>query len=309
MDQSLYPQPGRGRMAVMVVAWFVVVVLGILLVWYGFVWLDRDKQPEETPPAATSSPTPAQVVVQPTFTPWPSPTPIPMLPTATPLPVATPIPTEVPATPTTAVPFIVAGDNGVNVRSGPGTNYTRIGYLEPGTRADLIGRYSDWWQIRYNDAPAWVFGDIVTASNADNVPQVEPPPAPPPPTAVPATVAPTSPPPTVAPTNYRGLDPRDFQVEGAPGPYGKSSDIWFNMWVNNTGGKIDYDALGVLVEETGDFQKSYTYSHFDPGQKFYHRDHINQFSLGSGTYHLWMTICFDDGQCFKMMGPVEVVVQ
>jgi len=309
MDQGLYPQPRRGRTALMVVAWFVVVVLGILLVWYGFVWLEKDEQPEEPPPAATSSPTPAQAVVQPTFTPWPSPTPIPMLPTATPLPLATPIPTEVPATPTTATPFIVAGDDGVNVRSGPGTNYTRIGYLEPGTRADLIGRYSDWWQIRYNDAPAWVFGDIVTASNADNVPQVEPPPAPPPPTAVPATATPTSPPPTVAPSNYRGLEPRDFQVERAPGPYGNSSDIWFNMWINNTGGRVDYDALGVLVEETGDFQKSYTYSHFDPGQKFYHRDHINQFTLGPGTYHLWMTICFDDGQCFKMLGPVEVIVQ
>ncbi|HDQ71086.1 MAG TPA: SH3 domain-containing protein, partial [Chloroflexi bacterium] len=77
----------------------------------------------------------------------------------------TPSPTETPAT-------IVAGGDGVNVRQGPGTNFTRLGYLEPGTQAKLIGKYNDWWQIEYNGAPAWVFGNLVTASNAENVPQV-----------------------------------------------------------------------------------------------------------------------------------------
>jgi len=69
----------------------------------------------------------------------------------------------------------VAGADGVNVRSGPGTNYAHLGYLDPGAQAEVIGRYGDWWQIRYNDAPGWVFGELVTVSNADSVPQVEPP--------------------------------------------------------------------------------------------------------------------------------------
>jgi uncharacterized repeat protein (TIGR01451 family) len=112
-----------------------------------------------------------------------------------------------------------------------------------------------------------------------------------------------------AQTSYRGLVPDGFLVEGAPGPYDSSSDIWFNMWIHNTGGRVEYKALGAFVEETGDFQKSWTYSHFEPGQVFYHRDHINQFSSGPGTYHLWMRICFMDDQCFNMLGPVAVIVQ
>jgi len=104
-------------------------------------------------------------------------------------------------------------------RSGPGTNYTRLGYLDPGAETQVIGRYSDWWQIRYDETPGWVLGEIVTAFNADGVPQVEPPPAP---TAAPSTATPV---PTTAPpaatsvpaADFRGLVPDDYQVEGAPG--------------------------------------------------------------------------------------------
>jgi hypothetical protein len=310
MQQDLYPQPRRVVTILIIVGWLLAVAVGAVLVWLGFKWSQLEGPASEPSPPAEALPAATQVVASPTvMVVFPSPTPIPMLPTATPLPVASPLPTVPPATPTSAIPYVVAGEKGVNVRGGPGTNYALLGYLEPSARADLTGRYSDWWQISYNGASAWVFGNLVTATNADNVPQVQPPPAPPPPTAVPATAAPTAPPPTVAPANYRGLVPDGFQVEGAPGPYAKTTDIRFHMWITNQDGRIDYDALGVLVEETGDYQKSYTYSHFEPGQKFYHDDHINQFTLAPGTYHLWLTICFDDGQCFKMWGPVEVVVQ
>jgi uncharacterized protein YkwD len=79
----------------------------------------------------------------------------------------------------------VAGADGVNVRSGPGTNYTRLAYLDPGTQAEVTGHDGDWWQIEYNDAPGWVFGELVTAFNAGQLEtppatpttQVEPPPA------------------------------------------------------------------------------------------------------------------------------------
>ena len=302
-----------------VVGWLIFVVVGVGLVWYGFGWTGENGQPEDTASSEVGSATPTQVAAWPTVTPLPpSPTLPPSLPTATPLPTATSEPpTAIPATATPIAASIVAGDQGVNVRTGPGTNYTRLGYLEPGTRAVLIGRYSDWWQIQYNDAPAWVFGDLVTASDAGNVPQVEPPPSPIPPTAVPATaVPPTAVPPTAAPaTDFRGLVPTGFQVEGQPGPYAAAADIWFNAWINNTSGKtVEYDSLGVFVEETGQFQKSYfsvppSYPYFAPGQRFAHRDHINQFTLGSGTYHLWLMICFKDGYCPKMWGPEEVIIQ
>ena len=81
-------------------------------------------------------------------------------PTDTPVPTATPIP----PTPT---PYIVAGADGVNVRAGPATTYERLGYLDPGTQAPLTGREGDWWQIAYKDAPAWVYGPLVTPYNIE----------------------------------------------------------------------------------------------------------------------------------------------
>jgi uncharacterized protein YgiM (DUF1202 family) len=200
----------------------------------------------------------------------------------------------------------------VNVRGGPGTNYTLQGYLEPGTEAEITGRYNDWWQIRHGSGLAWVFGDLVTASNVENVPQVEPPPAP---TAAPATAAPapTTAPPTAtsAPAaDYRGLRPDKFEVEGAPGPFSVGQAIWFNMWITNmTGQSVEYAYLGVQVEETGAVQKSWTYSEFQPNQNFHHRDQMHDKISAPGTYHLWMVIEFRDGTAFRLMGPIEVVVQ
>ncbi|MDY7080131.1 MAG: SH3 domain-containing protein [Chloroflexota bacterium] len=312
MNQSLYPRPRRRGGVLFILGWLIAVALGAWLVWYGFIWSGGGRQSDEGTPAPSAvTITPIQATAWPAVTPLPSPTQIILpTPTDTPLPSPTPLPTVAPPTDTPVVASVVAGADGVNVRSGPGTSYTRLGYLEPGTQAELIGSHEGWWQITHDGAPAWVSGDWVTASNTENVPQVEPPPSPVPATAVPATAAPTAVPATVTPANYRGLVPDGYQVEGAPGPYAVGADIWFNMWIKNTTGNVvEFNALGTFVEETGQFQRSYSYSEFKPGQHFDHRDRINQFSLGPGTYSFWMMICFTDDQCFKMMGPVTVIIQ
>jgi len=180
MNVSLYPRHGRGRTTLCVAGWLLLVGLGIGLTWYGFAWTEEDDQIAGTP---SPVPVSAQATARPTGTALPSPTP-PSAPTLadtpapsrtdTPSSTTTPEPTAIPATATPATPYVVAGADGVNVRSGPGINHTRLGYLDPGTRADVTGRDGDWWQIRYDDAPGWVFGGLVTAFNAD---QAEPPPA------------------------------------------------------------------------------------------------------------------------------------
>ena len=81
----------------------------------------------------------------------------------------TPQQAEAPATSDT--PSVVAGDDGVIIRSGPGFNHPRLGYLEPGARAELTGRDGDWCQIQYDGAPAWVLGKLVTTFNEE---QIEP---------------------------------------------------------------------------------------------------------------------------------------
>jgi lipoprotein-anchoring transpeptidase ErfK/SrfK len=95
-------------------------------------------------------------------------------------PIATPLsPTPVPPTTlttgvTTATPSVAVAHNiRVNVRSGPGTDYPVVGLFDSGAQAQVTGRCSDWWQIEYNGASAWVASWVVTASGVDSVPQVE----------------------------------------------------------------------------------------------------------------------------------------
>jgi lipoprotein-anchoring transpeptidase ErfK/SrfK len=107
------------------------------------------------------------------------------LPTVTSLP-----PTKI--SPTAAPAMVVAGAEGVNVRSGPGTNFAKIGLLGPGAEARVIGRYGDWWQIDYAGSPAWVASWVIAAYNTESVPEVVAPPTPVPasPTSVPSPAEP-----------------------------------------------------------------------------------------------------------------------
>jgi hypothetical protein len=290
--------------------WIVLVGLGIALVYFGFFRSPgRVAGPSPTPPPATLMPTvPALPTAAPTVTPSPAPT-------STPLPSPTPAPIGLTVTPSTAR-VLVDGD--VNVRSGPGTDYAILGTLTAGTEARVTGRSGGWWQIDYNGAPGWVFGEIVTAVDTAGVPEVQPPAAP---TAAPTAAAtPTSPAPTATPTSgappaseTRGLVVNNYAVEGAPGPFATGAPIWFNIDITNpTAEEIQYLALGTWVEETGQYQKSYfavppAYPSFVPGQRFTHRDSIA--IPVAGTYRLWLAIQFKDGVGVRLAGPVTVTVQ
>ena len=300
-------KPEQWRTILTVAGWAALVLIGALLTWYGF----RDGGNGDQ--SATAVPTVGALTPQPLATAPDSPL-VPAL-EATFTPEPTQAPTAIPPTPTPQSARLVAGSTGVNIRGGPGINYNISGFLDAGAEALVIGRYQDWWQIQTTAGPGWVFGDLVTAYNTENVPDVVPPAPPPtaiPPTAtsIPPTAAPTQPPPPALPGDFRGIVPRSFSIENAPGPFGGAGDIWFNFDVLNSAGEtVLYTAIGTFVEETGQFQRSWTNAGLDSGATLAHRDHINQFSLGSGTYHLWLRICWPDGACDNMKGPVEIRIQ
>jgi len=197
--------------------WALVVVL-ILINYIVFASLFNvvfSNRPSATQPTRTPLPT---------FTPAPPPTPVVLAPTNTPVPPPpTPTYTRVLATPDTATPESpapagtpagevpptsapaaggpsVTMNENLNVRSGPGTNYDRVGSLAAGATVDIIGRNTDssWWQIPYAGAPdskGWISAGYGTARNTEGVPVVAAPPTP-------KSVAPTAtpaPPPTTAP--------------------------------------------------------------------------------------------------------------
>lgn len=52
--------------------------------------------------------------------------------------------------------FRFAGDQGVNVRSGPGPDYDVVGGFQPGGRIGITGQEGDWCSINYQSVTAWV---------------------------------------------------------------------------------------------------------------------------------------------------------
>jgi uncharacterized protein YraI len=137
------------------------------------------------------------MVNAPTPTPAPTQPPPTLAPTVAPTQAAAateaPQPTAAPQGPTAAVK---EGDY-VNVRKGPGFGYDKIGTLDKGQSAPVIGKTSDssWWQIRFPaaaDGVGWVTAQLIAVTgDAGGVPVAA---APPLPTQAPVAQAPTSPP-------------------------------------------------------------------------------------------------------------------
>jgi uncharacterized protein YgiM (DUF1202 family) len=65
----------------------------------------------------------------------------------------------------------------LNLRAGPGINYSRVGALDRGTRVDVRGEFGDWLKLAPSpEVSLWVSADLVQLSTPEPAP---PPPAPP----------------------------------------------------------------------------------------------------------------------------------
>lgn len=88
------------------------------------------------------------------------------------------LPTVVPPTPVlqAATGTYVTAFRRVNVRSGPSTDDPRLGYLNPGDTADILGRADDreWLLIDFEGQPGWVAYFVVSVTGRlDNVPLID----------------------------------------------------------------------------------------------------------------------------------------
>ncbi len=152
-------------------------------------------------------------------------------------PAATPVPAAATATPQSAT--VTIGNVLMNVRGGPGTNYNVIGTAAPGQQFRITGKnpgLGDWWQIDFGGQTGWVFGQLVTATNADTVQVALVIPAPPPPTATPI------PPPTPVPAPTQPPAPRyAFRIEHQGDCFPNQRSTFFDGFVEDAGGNFKND--------------------------------------------------------------------
>lgn len=115
------------------------------------------------PPEVTATP-------HPTMTPSATDTARPT-PTSRPPATATTPPTPTAALAVTQTAPEVVINTLINVRSGPSTAYTIIGSASPGERYPITGKDAAgaWWQIDFNSQAGWVFGQLVSVQNGQDV--------------------------------------------------------------------------------------------------------------------------------------------
>ena len=80
--------------------------------------------------------------------------------------VSTPEATPAPLVATTTL--FVTSDFRVNVRSGPGREYTILGKMRPSDGLDITGQNADasWLRVNFNGQEGWVFADVVNVTGA-----------------------------------------------------------------------------------------------------------------------------------------------
>lgn len=132
-------------------------------------------------------------------------------------------------------------NTGLNLRSGPGTVYDRVGLVAGGAVVPIIGRIGDntWWQVRYGITVGWISGQYTSIYGiCSSIPVISVPPTPTPtgstPTAVPTITRTPTPVPTITVTPGRA----DLVISSIAGPTNTTvaaSPVTYSVTITNTG--------------------------------------------------------------------------
>lgn len=132
-------------------------------------------------------------------------------------------------------------NTGLNLRSGPGTVYDKVGLVAGGAVVPIIGRVGDnsWWQIRYGITVGWVSGQYTSIYGiCTSIPVISVPPTPTPtgstPTAIPTITKTPTPTPTITVTPGKA----DLVISSIAGPTSTTvaaSPVTYSVTITNTG--------------------------------------------------------------------------
>ncbi|MBL8117621.1 MAG: SH3 domain-containing protein [Anaerolineae bacterium] len=132
-------------------------------------------------------------------------------------------------------------NTGLNLRTGPGTNYDRITLLPGGAVVPIIGRIGDnsWWQVRYGINVGWISAQYTSVYGiCTSTPIISPPPSPTP-TGTTATPTPTATrTPTATPSITVTPGKADLIVANIVGPTSTTiaaSPVTYAVTITNTG--------------------------------------------------------------------------
>lgn len=154
-------------------------------------------------------------------------------PTSTAIVLPSPVLTSTPAVTPSVAQISVSVPT--NCRTGPGVVYDRVGGLQVGEVAEVVGRHAtrDYWIIRNPDRPGelcWLWGEYATVSGNTNL--------------LPVFTPPPSPTPSPTPTPAPGFDASYGGMESCTG-----TGWWVDIELENSGG-ISFQSLSMTVTDT-----------------------------------------------------------
>ncbi len=134
----------------------------------------------------------------------------------------------------------------VDILSGPGTAYERLGVLNEGQAATVTGVSQDgqWWVIRVAEgktSQGWVSVKCLQVQNAENVPVVPPPPTPTPTPTPPAAI-----------TGWKGEYFANRDLQGEPVLVRDDPEIKFDWGTGSPAPEVPPDNFSVRWTRSGD---------------------------------------------------------
>lgn len=98
--------------------------------------------------------------------------------------------------------YVSVNEDTINLRSGPGTTYDKVGTASRGQQMEVLSQTGEWYKVKYQGQTAWVAGWLVAFPGQSSATQSAPTPASPtqPSAAQPSTTSP-SPQPLPSPNN------------------------------------------------------------------------------------------------------------
>ena len=132
-------------------------------------------------------------------------------------------------------------NTGLNLRSGPGTVYDRVGLVAGGAVVPIIGRGGDnsWWQVRYGINVGWVSGQYTSIYGiCTSVPVITTPPTPTPTGSTPTPQPTITKTPTPQPTITMTPGKADLVISSIAGPTSTTvaaSPVTYSITITNTG--------------------------------------------------------------------------
>jgi CARDB protein/SH3 domain-containing protein/Big-like domain-containing protein len=181
-------------------------------------------------------------------------------------------------------------NTGLNVRTGPATNYDKVTTLAAGTVVPIIGRIADnsWWQIRFGVTIGWVNAPFTSVYGiCTAVPVVVPPPTP---TTTAVTPTPTlTPLPTLTRTPLPTATPGtpDLVIAGIGGPTDvalPSSAVTYAITISNTGSGPSGSFANQVTLPDGTTADLAVVSNLNPGESI--SLNVNFTFTTAGTYQL-----------------------